>query len=95
LPCPVSARAFVKQHGLAESLRLRLIRVGLDNGSTEVLLTTLLDSPAYPAPEFKQVYGWRWGEETFFDRLKNIFEAERFSGTSPLSIGKTSTGCSS
>jgi hypothetical protein len=86
LPCPVSARQFVTQHGLAERLRLRLIRVALDNGITEVLLTTLLDSQAYPASEFKQVYGWRWGEETFFDRLKNIFEAERFSGTSPLSI---------
>jgi hypothetical protein len=86
LPCPVSARQFVKQHGLAESLRLRLIRVGLDNGSTEVLLTTLLDRQAYPASEFKQVYGWRWGEETFFARLKNIFEAERFSGQSVLAI---------
>jgi hypothetical protein len=86
LPCPVSARAFVAQHGLPESLRVRLIRVILDNGSTEVLLTTLLDSPTYPASEFKQVYGWRWGEETFFDRLKNIFEAERFSGQSVLAI---------
>jgi hypothetical protein len=86
LTCPLSARAFVSQHRLAESLRLRLIRVPLDNGSTEVLLTTLLDDAAYPASEFKQVYGWRWRQETFFDRLKNIFEVERFSGTSAIAI---------
>ena len=86
LACPPSARAFVNEQGLSESLRLRLIRVALDEGATEVLLTTLLDSKAYPAAEFKQVYGWRWLEETFFGRLKNIFEAERFSGQSVLAI---------
>jgi Transposase DDE domain len=86
LPCPVSARQFVRQPGLAESLSRRLIRVALDNGTTEVLLTTLLDDETYPASEFKQVYGWRWNEATCFDRLKNIFEAERFSGTSVLAI---------
>ena len=36
---------------------------------------------AYPAAEFKEVYGWRWEHETYHDRLKNIFEVERFSGT--------------
>ena len=28
----------------------------------------------------------RWKEETFFSRVKNIFEVERFSGTNPLAI---------
>ena len=84
--CPVSARAFVAQAGLATKLRLRLIRVALDNGSTEVLLTSLLDSESYPAAEFKQVYGWRWLEETYFDRLKNIYEVERFSGQTVIAI---------
>lgn len=55
LACPVSARAFVTKHGLPESLRLRLVRVLLDNSTTEVLLTTLLDSQLYPAADFKQV----------------------------------------
>lgn len=84
--CPVSARAFVNEHGLAHKLRLRLIGVPLEGGETEVLMTTLLDGEAYPAEEFKQVYGWRWGEETYFDRLKNIYEVERFSGKSVLAI---------
>ena len=81
LKCPDSARQLVKEHGLAEEITVRLIRVELENGMTEVLLTTLLDEQLYPAGSFKEVYGWRWNEETFFDRIKNIFEVERFSGT--------------
>ena len=85
-PSTPDTRAFVREHGLPETLRLRLVRVLLPNGETEVLLTTLLDTQAYPAAEFKQVYAWRWREETFFDRFKNIFEVERFSGTSVAAI---------
>jgi hypothetical protein len=88
LPSTPATRAFVREHGLPETLSLRLIRVVLPNGETEVLLTTLLDTPAYPAAEFKQVYGWRWREETFFNRFKNIFEVERFSGTSVAAIAQ-------
>lgn len=86
LKCPVSAQKFVGEHNLPEEIKVRLIRVKLDNGEVEVLLTTLLDSALYPRSEFKQVYGWRWGEETFFGRVKNIFEAERWSGTSVVAI---------
>lgn len=86
LSCPSSSRRYVKEQKLPEELGLRLIRVALDNGSTEVLATTLLDSQAYAAEEFQEVYFYRWGEETFFDRLKNIFEVERFSGSSVKSI---------
>lgn len=92
LDVPASAREFVRQHHLPESIRVRLIRVLLDTGETEVLITTLLDSVRYPATEFKQVYGWRWHEETFFDRLKHIFDLERFSGTSALAINQDVQG---
>jgi Transposase DDE domain len=86
LPQTPQTRALVEQLGLPRQLRVRLIRVVLKSGETEVLMTTLLDGVAYPAADFKQVYGWRWGEETFFDRFKNIFEVERLSGTSLSAI---------
>ena len=86
LKCPWKERKYVREHGLPESLRVRFIRVELEDAEVEVLATTLLDSEQYPAPEFKWLYGKRWGEETFFDRVKNIFEEERFSGTSPVAI---------
>jgi hypothetical protein len=40
---------------------------------------------AYPDAAFA-LYGFRWGVETYYDRVKNIFEVERFSGRSVLSI---------
>lgn len=86
LKCPASAQKFVLENNLPQEVSVRLIRVKLDNGETEVLLTTLLDSASYPRSEFKQVYGWRWGEETFFGRVKNLLEVERFSGTSVIAI---------
>ena len=86
LPQTPATRAFVRKEGLPESVPVRLIKVTLDTDETEVLLTTLCDQRRYPTQEFKAVYFWRWDEETFFDRLKNIFEAERFSGFSETAI---------
>jgi hypothetical protein len=86
LPTTPSTREFVKQHNLPTTITVRLIRVLLPSGETEILLTTLLDTERYPAADFAQVYNWRWNEETFFDRFKNIFEVERFSGTSVTAI---------
>jgi hypothetical protein len=75
-------RRFVREHGLPEGVRVRLLKFTLPTGEEEVLLTTLCDRRAYPLKEFYTVYGWRWGDETYYDRLKNIFEVERFSGAS-------------
>jgi hypothetical protein len=80
------ARAYVKDQQFPTTLQVRLIKVVLETGEVEVLGTDLLNAQRYPAAEFKQVYGWRWGHETYHDRLKNIFEVERFSGTSVQAI---------
>lgn len=81
-----NAKQFVRENQLAETLLVRLIKVELDNGEIEVLGTSLIDQKVYPKAEFKTVYSWRWGSETYYDRVKNIFELERFSGTSKLTI---------
>jgi hypothetical protein len=80
------AKAFVRAHQLPAVLRVRFIKVWLESGEIEVLGTSLLDATQYPTDEFKQVYGWRWHHETYYDRLKNIFEVERFSSSSVLGI---------
>lgn len=72
---------YVRHHNLPESVRVRLLKFTLPSGETEVLLTTLCDRRQYPRKEFYTVYGWRWSDETYYDRIKNIFEVERFSGT--------------
>jgi hypothetical protein len=80
------ARAYVAQQQLPTTLRVRLVKVLLASGEVEVLGTDLLDAQTYPVAEFKAVYGWRWNHETYHDRLKNIFEIERFSGKSVQAI---------
>jgi hypothetical protein len=84
LPCSStpSTQAFAKEHQLPPQVQVRLLKFTLTSGETEVLLTTLCDQRRYPTAEFYQVYGWRWGNETYYDRLKNIFEVERLSGVS-------------
>jgi DDE family transposase len=76
------ARAYVAAQHVPTTLRVRLLKVILANGEVEVLGTDLLDAQTYPAAEFQVVYGWRWQHETYHDRIKNIFEVERFSGHS-------------
>jgi hypothetical protein len=39
-----------------QPLRLRLIRVELEDGEVEVLITNLMDGQAFPACEFKELY---------------------------------------
>jgi hypothetical protein len=39
-----------------------------------------------PREEFGTLYALRWGEETYFDRLKNVMGIELFSGLSEESI---------
>jgi hypothetical protein len=86
LPQSAQTQRFVRAKGLPESVPVRLLKFTLDSGETEVLLTTLCQGRRYPRGEFYHVYGWRWNQETYYDRVKNIFELERFSGQSERAI---------
>jgi hypothetical protein len=86
LAVPERQRDFVKKHALASRLRVRLVKIALADGDIEVLATSLLDAQAVPVATLKVLYGWRWGVETYYDRVKNIFEVERFSGRNVRSI---------
>lgn len=81
LAVTAKARAYVVKPHLPTALQVRVIKVALVTGEVEVGGTDLRDSATYPAAEFKAVYGWRWQHETYQDRIKNIFEVERFSGS--------------
>jgi hypothetical protein len=86
LKLPDKQKRWVRQQQLAETLRVRLIKVVLDSGEVEVLATSLLDGQLYPAEDFKPLYAQRWGIETYWGRLKNLLEVERFSGYSLRAI---------
>jgi len=79
-------RQRVEQLGLPNQIKVRLVRVILDNGTVEVLVTSLLDEELYPSSEFKDLYWKRWGIETFFDRIKNRLELQHFTGKTVESV---------
>jgi hypothetical protein len=69
-----------------DPLTVRLIRVELDNGEIEVLITSLLDATLYPHSLFKKLYHDRWPVEESYKVVKCRVEVENFSGKSKLSI---------
>ena len=83
MKCTKGQSKFVKANNLPKEIKVRLVRIELDTGETEVLITTLFNETV---EEINYLYGKRWGIETYFNRLKSIFELERFSGESLNSI---------
>lgn len=67
-------------------IKVRLIRIELPGGETELLITSLTDSKKYKHNIFKELYFRRWKIETYFDELKNKLGIEHFSGYSNQSI---------
>ncbi|MBK6717128.1 MAG: IS4 family transposase [Burkholderiales bacterium] len=72
-------------------LRLRLVRVVLSTGNIEVLVTSLLDTVAYPAAEFAALYHARWRIEEAFKTLKCRLHLEGFTGSCPAPSSRRST----
>ena len=75
-------------------IKLRIVRVPLetdeqdeddDKPKEEYLITNLPKNMA-PYEDFKGLYHQRWSVETEFDRLKNIYEIENFSGRKEICI---------
>ena len=67
-------------------LKVRLIRILLDSGEIELLMTSLTDLEKYPYHCFKPLYFKRWRIETFYNRIKNILAMENFSGLNSIAI---------
>lgn len=79
-------RRLIREMGLPEEIQVRLVRVQLDTGEYEVLISSLLDEVAYPSSVFKELYGLRWGVETFYGVLKTRLNLENFSGKTVESV---------
>jgi hypothetical protein len=67
-------------------LKLRLVRVELESGESEILITSLLDRQAYPVECFGDLYHHRWPVEEDIKHLKHRLEIENFTGKSVLSV---------
>jgi hypothetical protein len=80
----------LEQHGYKVTaqtpLQVRMCKVELEGGQTEVLLTNLLNEDLYPLKDLKYLYGLRWRIEVKYFKQKNTLQLEHFSGYSPQAI---------
>lgn len=81
-----SIDACQKHHLTTIPMRLRLMRITLDSGEPEVLITSLIDSGKYPFHLFDELYHDRWPVEEDYKVMKCRIELENFSGQSELSV---------
>lgn len=89
-PIPDNARQAMRRQGYSvdtkTTVRVRLVRVDIGQTEPEILITSLLDLRKYPHSCFKELYNYRWGDETRFDQIKNKLQIEVFSGHKPQAI---------
>ena len=67
-------------------LKIRLLRIELDDGAIEVLATSLIDYDLYPYELFKELYFQRWPVEEDYKLLKSRIEIANFTGKSVLAV---------
>lgn len=86
IKAPKKLKETLLEKNLPVVMKIRFVRVVLDNGEIEVLATSVLDHTMLRTGDFKALYHQRWGIETFFHILKNRLSLENFTGNSALAV---------
>lgn len=87
LHAPYSSIAKCREIGLdTKPLSLRLIRIELETGETEILITSLTDREKHSHGIFAELYRNRWPVEEDYKTMKCRIEIENFTGKSVLSV---------
>jgi hypothetical protein len=68
------------------SIPMRMVKVVLETGETEVLITNLYDTQVYCLDSLKEAYHFRWGIETHYGHLKEKLQMGQFSGIRQICI---------
>lgn len=66
-------------------LRMRVIKLELESGITETLVTNLFDE-YLSLTDFKELYFKRWGIEVKYNEIKNKLQVENFTGQTVIAI---------
>lgn len=73
--------------GITKSkIKVRLVRIELEGGETEILLTSLTNEEIFSVPDLKQLYGLRWPVEESYKTFKHKVCIENFSGKSQKAV---------
>lgn len=85
-PCALAIKECQTRNLPTDPIKVRLLRIDLDNGEIEVLITSLLDTDRYLYSDFKALYHRRWPVEEDYKVVKSRTEVENWSGKSALSV---------
>lgn len=85
-PTPLSSLKCAEMGFDKRPFKVRLIRVELSTGETEILITSLTDMDKYPQNIFADLYHLRWPVEEDYKTMKCRLQLENFSGKSVLSV---------
>lgn len=84
---PAKDQAKAHELGITQhSLNVRLVRIELESGETEILLTSLTETKDFNVQDLKELYGLRWPIEESYKTFKHKVCVENFSGKSPQAI---------
>ena len=85
-----NSKKTLSEHGYTittkTKIKVRLVKVLLSTGETEVLITNLFDQQLYSINDLGYLYSLRWGIETCFGKQKNQLQLEIFSGHRVLCV---------
>ena len=70
----------------SRALYVRRVTLYLDNGKETGVVTDLLDEAAYPAEDLLETYHKRWGIETVFHQITDVFSLKHLIGSSPQAV---------
>jgi len=87
MPCTEKSLIRCRKDGLStDPIDIRLVKVKLPSGITEILMTSLLDQKIFPLKIFKNLYHQRWAVEEDYKLLKCRLDLEVYSGYSVEAI---------
>jgi IS4 transposase len=87
LELPPKDKAEAERLGITKNkIRVRLVRIALQSGETEILLTSLTNESLFTAADLKEVYGLRWPVEESYKAFKHKVCIEHFSGKSHRAV---------
>lgn len=81
------AKENARKAGLeVKPIKVRILKIRLKSGETEILATNLFDQTRYTYDDFKWLYHKRWSVEECFKNLKAKMKIEHFSSRLPEGI---------
>jgi len=84
---PTRDRQRANELGIKEQrFKCRLVKIQLDSGETEILLTSLTNERRITVEDLKELYGLRWFVEEAFKTFKHKVCLENFSGKSDKAV---------